>query len=120
MSIFTLSMSDSCVFDMVVLGAKTRLSFARVYVYRYSLHVLTYASHGLSFARVYVYRCKTIFFLVLDHRLSFARVYVYRLRVGKPAKPPLLCKEEESIAGNDYLCETTSGKQCGDECIISS
>lgn len=27
-------MSDICVFDMVVLGAKTRLSLARVYVYR--------------------------------------------------------------------------------------
>lgn len=69
-------MSDSCVFDMVVLGAKTRL--------------------------------------------FLARVYVYRLSSGKPAKPPLLCKANESITGNDYLCETTSGKQYGDECTINS
>ena len=75
MSIFSLSVGDSCVFDMVVLGAKTRL--------------------------------------------SRARVYVYRLRGGKPAKPTLLCKEEESITGNDYLCGT-SCKQYGDKCIISS
>lgn len=76
MSIFTLSMSDICVLDMVVLGAKTRL--------------------------------------------TLARVYLYRLRGGKPAKHPLLCKAHESIWENDYLCETTSGKQYGDECTISS
>ena len=50
-----LAMGDICVFDMVVLKAKTRL--------------------------------------------AFARVYVYRLRVGKPSKPPLLCKAGESIRG---------------------
>lgn len=71
-------MGDSCVFEMVVLGAKTRL--------------------------------------------SLARVYVYRLRGGKPAKPTLLCKEEESITGNDYLCEAawSNMEQYGDKCIISS
>lgn len=45
MSIFSLSIGDTCVFEMVVLRAKTRLVLARVYVYR--LRVCKPAKHPL-------------------------------------------------------------------------